>query len=84
MSGNFIVPVIVTTVVSLFFIVFGVVSVFMPRSVIRWCAGFSPFTTPESARDGCMVLQARLMGVVFVLGWLFFISMLVTYLPRAR
>jgi hypothetical protein len=75
---------IIFIAVSLFFVTVGVVSVLKPRSVIRFTARNFPYMDTESVSDDCLVLQARIMGVVFVCGGLFLLLIMATALSKSR
>jgi hypothetical protein len=75
---------IIFIAVSLFFVAVGVVSVLKPRSVIRFTARNFPYMDTESVSDGCLALQARIMGVVFVCGGLFLLLIMATALSKSR
>jgi hypothetical protein len=77
---------IVITAVALIFVAAGTVSLFKPRSVIRFTARNYPYMnmTTQSGDDGCLVLQARIMGVVFVCGGLFLLLIVATALSKSR
>lgn len=74
---------IVFTAVSLFFVAAGLVGLFKPRSVIRFTARNFPYMD-TSASEGCLVLQVWIVGILFILGGLFFLLLVVTALSKAR
>jgi hypothetical protein len=74
---------ILITAVLLFFVGVGIVSVWKPRSVIRYTVQNFP-NMDMSASEGCLVLQVRITGVLFILGGLFFLLLIVTALSKAR
>jgi uncharacterized membrane protein len=74
---------IVIRAVSLFFVAAGLVGLFKPRSVIRFAARNFPYMD-TSASEGCLVLQVRIVGILFILGGLFFLLTPATALTKAR
>jgi hypothetical protein len=74
---------IIFTAVSLFFVAAGLVGLFKPRSVIRFTARSFPYMD-MSASEGCLVLQIRIVGVLFICGGLFLLATVATALSKAR
>jgi prolipoprotein diacylglyceryltransferase len=74
---------IVFVAVSLFSVAAGLVCLLKPRSVIRFTVENFP-NMDMSASEGCLVLQVRIVGVLFIFWGLFLLLTVATALRKAR